>query len=140
MKGSIKYGQLTINSPLQGQSPYLINGGLSYAADNDNLSFNILYNRIGERLKFRGLTTSGAGRNIFEKPRDVLDFQVSKKFMNNRIEAKFTVSDLLAQPYTWYYKYEDNPSKTSYNPSVDRILNAYKYGTSVSFGIRYSFK
>jgi hypothetical protein len=136
----VKYGQLDIKSPLQGQSPYLINGGLSYSADNDNLSFNLLYNRIGERLKFRSVTTSGAGRNIFEKPRDVLDFQVSKKFMNNRIEAKLTVSDLLAQPYTWYYKYDANPSKTSYDPSTDRTLNSYKYGTSVSLGVRYSFK
>lgn len=140
MKGSVKYGQLDIKSPLQGQSPYLINGGLSYSADNDNLSFNLLYNRIGERLKFRSVTISGAGRNIFEKPRDVLDFQVSKKFMNNRIEAKFTVSDLLAQPYTWYYKYDADPSKTSYDPSTDRILNSYKFGIGVSLGIRYSFK
>jgi outer membrane receptor protein involved in Fe transport len=140
MKGSVKYGQLTINSPLQGQSPYLINGGLGYSAANDNLSFNILYNRIGERLKFRGVTSSGAGRNIFEKPRDILDLQVSKKFMDNRLEAKFTVSDLLAQPYTWYYKYDDNPPKTAYDASGDRILNTYKYGTSLSLGIQYRFK
>jgi TonB-dependent receptor len=140
MKGSVKYGSLTINSPMQGQSPYLMNAGFSYSADNDNLSFNILYNRMGERLKFRGVTSNGAGRNIFEKPRDVLDFQVSKKFMNNKFEAKFTVSDIFAQPYTWYYKYDAAPSKTSYDPSADRILNSYRYGTNLSLGIRYNFK
>jgi hypothetical protein len=140
MKGSVKYSQLAINSPMQGQSPYLINGGLSYSAENDNLSFNVLYNRSGQRLKFRGQTSSRAGRNIFEKPRDVLDFQLSRKFLNNRFEAKFTVSDLLAQPCTWYYKYDADPAKTSYDASTDRILNTYQYGTSISLGIRYSFK
>ena len=139
VNGSVKYSQLTINSLLQGQSPYLVNAGLSYSTDNDNFSFNILYNRIGQRLKFRAFLTAGAGRNIFEKPRDVLDLQVSKKFLHNRLEVKLTVSDIFAQAYTWYYKYDSDPSKTTYDPSTDRILNSYKYGTSTSLGIRYAF-
>jgi TonB-dependent receptor len=142
MSGSVKYSSLTINSLMQGQSPYLVNGGLSYTTDNDKMSFNVLYNRIGQRLKFRGvLTQSGqaAGNNIFENSRDVVDFQVSKKFLNNRLEAKFTVSDLLGQPYSWYYKYDADPSRTSYNTSTDRVLNSYKYGTSMAFKVRYSF-
>ena len=142
VNGSVKYKELTINSLLQGQSPYLLNAGLTYSADNDNFSFNILYNRIGQRLKFRSvLTNSGqaAGRNIFEKPRDVLDFQISKKFLRNKLEAKFTVSDILAQPYAWYYKYDPDPSKTTYDPATDRILNSYKFGTTLSLGVRYAF-
>ena len=137
IKGSVKFDGNTINSPMQGQSPYLINGGLSYSTENDRLSFNFLYNRIGPRLKFRAAT--GAGKNIFEKPRDVVDFQISKKFMNDRLQVKLTVSDLLAQPYTWYYKYEQNPSKINYNASTDRLVNTYKYGTTSSIEVRYSF-
>ena len=141
VNGSVKYSQLTVNSLLQGQSPYLVNAGLSYSSDNDNFSFNILYNRIGQRLKFRAylVTQPPAGRNIFEKARDVLDVQVSKKFIHNRLEIKLTLSDIFAQAYTWYYKYDANPSKTTYDPSTDRILNSYKYGTSTSLGVRYSF-
>ena len=138
IKGSVQFNGQTINSPLQGQSPYLINGGITWTADNDNFSLNILYNRIGQRLKFRSAEPSGRN-NIFERSRDVLDFQVSKKFLNNRLETKLTISDVFAQPYTWYVKYEDNPSKTNYNTSTDRILNTYKYGTGVSLGIRYAF-
>jgi len=143
MNGSVKYRTLTINSLMQGQSPYLVNGGLSYTADDDKVSFNVLYNRIGQRLKFRGvLAQSGgaAGNNIFENSRDVIDFQVSKKFLNNRLEAKFTVSDLLGQPYSWYYKYDANPSKTHYDATTDRVINSYKYGSGMSLKIRYSFK
>jgi TonB-dependent receptor len=137
MKGSVQFNGQTINSPLQGQSPYLLNGGLSYASDNDNFSVNVLYNRIGQRLKFR--SGSGAGRNIFERSRDVLDFQLSKKFLNKRLETKFTISDIFAQPFTWYYKYEADPSKTNYTAATDRILNSYKFGTTLSLELRYNF-
>jgi outer membrane receptor for ferrienterochelin and colicin len=137
MDGSVKFNGQTINSPLQGQSPYLVNGGLSYASDNDNFSVNVLYNRIGERLKFRA--AAGAGRNIFEKPRDVLDFQVSQKLLQKRLELKFTISDILAQRYSWYYKYDANPPKTGYDASSDRILNSYEYGTTFRLEIRYAF-
>lgn len=137
IKGSVKFNGTTINSPMQGQSPYLVNGGLSYSTNNDRLSFNVLYNRIGPRLKFRAAT--GAGKNIFEKPRDVVDFQISKKFMGDRLQVKLTISDLLAQPYTWYYKYDQNPSKINYNASTDRLVNTYKYGTTSSLEVRYSF-
>jgi hypothetical protein len=137
MKGSVQFNGQTINSPLQGQSPYLLNGGLSYASDNDNFSVNVLYNRIGQRLKFR--SGSGAGRNIFERSRDVLDFQLSKKFLNKRLETKFTISDIFTQPFTWYYKYEADPSKTNYTAATDRILNSYKFGTTLSLELRYNF-
>lgn len=137
MKGSVKFNGQTINSPMQGQSPYLINGGLGYSSDNDNFSVNILYNRIGERLKFRA--ASGAGRNIFEKPRDVMDFQVSQKLLQKKLELKFTISDIFAQPYSWYYKYDANPAKTGYDASTDRILNSYKYGTTFRLEMRFAF-
>ena len=140
MKGSVKYKTVSFNSPLQGQSPYLVNTGLSYSTDNDNLSFNLLYNRIGQRLKFRSSISSGGRRDIYERSRDVIDFQVGKKLLHNQLELKLTVSDLLAQPFSWYYKFEENPSSTKYDASKDRVLNSYKFGTNVSLGVRYNFK
>ncbi|MBE7169166.1 MAG: TonB-dependent receptor [Williamsia sp.] len=137
IKGSVQFNGLKINSPLQGQSPYLINGGLSYSSENGGFSVNALYNRIGPRLKFRAI--GGAGKNIFEKPRDVVDVQVSKKLVQDKLELKLTVSDIFAQAFTWYYKYDVDPSKTAYNPSTDRIINSYKYGTTTTISVRYSF-
>ena len=136
IKGSIKFADVTSNSPLQGQSPYVINGGLTYE-DGNNFSANLLYNRIGPRLRFRAI--NGAGRNIFEKPRDVLDFQVSKKFLNQKFELRLTLNDILAQACTWYYKYEQNPSKINYNASTDRIMLQTNYGTTTSLSLKYSF-
>ena len=122
IKGSVKFGDLTINSPLQGQSPYLVNSGLTYSTDGDDLSVNILYNRIGPSLRFRAI--NGAAKNIFEKPRDVMDLQIAKKMLNNKLEVSLTVSDIFAKAYAWYYKFDPNPSNYKYDPSTDRIITA----------------
>jgi hypothetical protein len=137
IKGSVQFNGLNINSPLQGQSPYLINAGINYTSELSDLSFNLLYNRIGPRLKFRA--QGGAGLNIFEKPRDVVDFQVSKKLLAKRLEAKLTISDIFAQAYTWYYKYDVNPKNTNYKAADDKIINSIKYGTTGIISLRYSF-
>ena len=136
INGSVKFASVTSNSPLQGQSPYVINGGLGYESNND-LSVNLLYNRIGPRLRYRGI--NGAGRNIFEKPRDVLDFQISKRFMNKKFEIRLTVNDILANAFIWYYKYEENPSKIDYDSSKDRVMLNTNYGTTTSLSLKYSF-
>lgn len=134
IKGNVKFGNLDINSPMQGQSPYLINGGLTWLSTDESFAVNVLYNRIGPRLRFRA---KGAGAlNIFERPRDVLDFQVSKKLLKNRLEIKLTVSDLFAQAYQWYYKYDPTASNTNYKASDDKIITAFKFGTTGTLAVR----
>jgi hypothetical protein len=137
IKGQVKFEGTSFNTPLQGQSPYLINSGLTYSSNNDNFSVNALYNRVGPRLRARAI--NGAGLNQYEKPRDVIDLQVSKKFWRNRLETKLTVSDLLGQPFSWYYKSEANPSNIGYDAATDFTSNSYKYGTSVKLALKYSF-
>jgi len=144
MKGSVKVlPTLTVNSLMQGQSPYLINGGISYASNNDDFTINALYNRIGPRLAFRSVLNTGgggnAGQNIFERPRDVIDLQVAKKFYHQKFEVRLTLSDLLAQPLSWYYKFEADPSNTNYIATSDRIIRSYKFGTTAVLGLKYNF-
>ncbi|MBZ5857668.1 TonB-dependent receptor [Flavihumibacter profundi] len=137
IKGSVQFAGTTSNSPLQGQSPYLVNGGLNYMTSDGGFSVNLLYNRIGPRLRFRAI--SGASLNIFEKPRDLVDLQISKKLLRNKLEAKITFSDILAQPFTWYYKYDVNPKNTNYDPSVDKIINSMRYGSTTTLTLKYNF-
>ncbi|MCW3117996.1 MAG: TonB-dependent receptor, partial [Chitinophagaceae bacterium] len=137
IKGSVQFNGVTVNSPLQGQSPYLINGGLNYVSRDDGFSVNLLYNKIGPRLRFRAQI--GGALNIFEKPRDVVDFQVSKKILKKKLEVKLTLSDLLAQPYQWYYKYDANASNINYKASEDKIITSNKFGTTAAISLRYSF-
>ncbi len=131
-------GKIDVDRPLYGQSPYLINAGLQYSKDAWNAS--LLYNRIGPRLFLVGDPPPfGAGfYDIYEAPRNLLDFQVSKKMMKDLGELKLTVSDILNNKFRFY----DNPStKAGYNfDEGDRINYAYRPGTVISLSFTYDFK
>ncbi|SKA08200.1 TonB-dependent receptor [Chitinophaga eiseniae] len=122
-------------TPLQGQSPYLINGGISYAPADNNFSLNLLYNRIGQRLRFRG---TNAGLDTYEKPRDILDLQISKKVFKNAGELKLNISDIFAQPIALYYKFPGN-NKTAYVAGKDYIISSLKPGTTFTITFKYNF-
>ncbi len=122
------------STPLQGQSPYLINSGLYYTNNKGDFSFNVLYNRIGERLKYRGVQGSV---DTYEKPRDVIDFQISKK-LTTRAELKLTLSDLLAQTSAYYFNY-GNANRTAYTAGEDKIIQNRYTGTSAVLSFRYNF-
>ncbi|RBL92979.1 TonB-dependent receptor [Chitinophaga flava] len=122
-------------TPLQGQSPYLINSGISYAAPNNSFSVNLLYNRIGQRLRFRG---TNAGLDTYEKPRDIVDFQISKAVFKSRGELKLNISDVFAQPIALYYKFPGN-DKTAYVAGKDYIISSLKPGTTFTISFKYSF-
>ena len=133
--GTVQFGSINYKSPLQGQSPYLLNGGLTYTTTDDRFSFNILYNQIGSRLKYRSVTNGGM--NIYEKPRDLIDLQLSQKIYKDKLEIKLSISDILAQPFVWYYKFESNPSAISYEASKDRIINSGTYGTTSTLSLKW---
>ncbi len=118
--------------PLQGQSPYLLNAGFQYdGAKGTNLS--LLYNRIGQRLTLVGNQTIG---NFYEKPRDLIDLQISQKILKNNGEIKLTVGDLLNQQIATY---ENRDDKTSFNSTNDRYFSRYKPGTTITVGFNYTF-
>jgi hypothetical protein len=69
----------------------------------------------------------------------VLDVQVSKKLLHNRLEAKLSISDIFAQSFVWYYKYEPNPSNINYDKKTDRVMNSFNLGTTTTLSLRYNF-
>jgi outer membrane receptor protein involved in Fe transport len=133
MWGSVNFAGTTLNTPLQGQSPYLINSSLTYSNDR-NFSLSVLYNRIGPRLKFRAV--QGGAFNIFEMPRDLVDLQISQKIMKGKAELKLALIDLFAQPFQWYYKFDLNPSRNKFESGKDKFINVANYGRSASFSIK----
>jgi hypothetical protein len=125
--------ETTLNRPLQGQSPYLINAGFQYDGQN-GLNASILYNHIGPRLSFVG--AEGVFGDIYEKPRHLLDLQIAKKVMKNRGEVRLTLSDLLNMDILLYEK-PNSKSERAYDESRDRIFTRYKPGTTISIGFNY---
>lgn len=124
---------VTVNRPLQGQSPYLINAGFQYDSDG-GFSTSILYNHIGPRLTFVG--AEGVFGDIYEKPRHLLDLQVAKKVFSKRGEVRLTVSDLLNNDILLYEK-PFSKSERAYNPDIDRIYTRYTPGTTFTLGFTY---
>ncbi len=118
--------------PLQGQSPYLINAGFQYDGEKGT-NLSLLYNRIGQRLTLVGNQTIG---NFFEKPRDLIDLQISQKVIKNKGEVKLTLSDLLNQQVA---SYENRDAKTSFNNNTDKYFSRYKPGTTITLGFNYTF-
>ncbi len=118
--------------PLQGQSPYLVNAGFQYDGEKGT-NISLLYNRIGQRLSLVGNADFG---DIYEKPRDLLDFQVSRKVLKKKAEIRLTVSDILNQRVATY---ENRDTKKSYSASADRYFSNYRPGTTISIGFNYNF-
>jgi TonB-dependent receptor len=84
---------VTKTRPLQGQAPYTMNAGLVYSIPDVGLSTSVLYNRIGKRLDAVGDTRD---EDIYEQPRDLLDFALTQQF-GTWMRLKFTIKDILAQ-------------------------------------------
>lgn len=118
---------------LQGQSPYIINAGLQYSGPESNLSFSLLYNRIGDRIAEVGYQ---GYPDIYEKGRNLLDFQVSRRLMKRKAELRLNLSDILNEKNIFYQNLDGNKI---YNAGRDNLMNSGKMGTGVSLSFTYNF-
>ncbi|TCC96570.1 TonB-dependent receptor [Pedobacter hiemivivus] len=149
--------------PLYGQSPYIINGGISYTGKH--FGINALYNRYGKRIVYAATAQS---YDEYERPCDIVDLQFSYKFLKQqRAEVKFNISDLLNQQLLIYqnryapghpvykegdpsvqdapgvgYKLADgqpDPEGLNYNAGYDVVTARRRNGTNFSLSFSYKF-
>ena len=121
--------EVKADRPLQGQSPYLLNLGLQYTSPVFNAS--LLYNRVGERLSLVG---NSEFPNVFERPRNLVDLQLSTKVLDKKGELKLNVSDLLNNAF---YHYENVNDATSFQDGTDRLFYSYRPGTTITVSFSY---
>lgn len=107
--------------PLQGSSPYTINGGLYYDNTNSGTQISALYNVIGQRLVLA--TNSFANFALYEQPRHVIDLSITQR-ITRFLQVKAGVQDLLNQPFSFF---RDATPDETYNSDV-RALNS-SFGT-----------
>lgn len=120
--------------PMQGQSPYLINGGVFYDNEDIALDIALLYNRIGKRIIGVGRSegTSG-GEDVvkvpdsYEMPRNSLDLTVSKKF-GRHLDVKLYAKNLLGE-MVYYKQFEGN---------VEQVTRAYDPGRNIGIQLVYT--
>lgn len=127
---------LNVSRALQGQSPYLINTGLLYDVVEKGFNATVLFNQVGKRIYLVGDLQAGASSpDVFENPRALVDFQISKKFAENKAEFKFTISDILNQRQIFY---QNNNSNTDYDKTNDATRFSRKFGTTFGVTLNYS--
>lgn len=70
-----RFGTYTPGLDLEGQSPLLLNGSLSWRSANGGINATMLYNRFEDRVVRYGYATAnlGQGPNIVERGRGMLD-------------------------------------------------------------------
>ncbi|MEQ1797697.1 MAG: TonB-dependent receptor [Lacibacter sp.] len=125
-----------IDRPMQGQSNYVLNFGLLYDLEKAGLTSTILFNQIGERIYLVGdLNASGGLPNIYEAPRALLDFQISKKLIKDKAELRLSISDILNS--TQYF-YQNADNKYSFQKDTDAYRFTRRAGTTFSITFNYS--
>lgn len=121
------------NRPLQGQSPYIINGGLNYNNPKTSLQVNILYNVIGKRIYAVGNNYGYAYPDWYEMPRNVVDITFSKGIGNSFI-IKGGITDVLNQSAIVL---QDGNQDNKYDTGADQIIQSFKPGRVFSLGVSY---
>ena len=125
--------RLESTRPLVGQSPYVINAGLTHTEMDNKLSLNVLFNRLGKRIFYAGGTRFSS---VYEMPRNVLDLQVGYKVLKNKGEIKLSGSDILQNNYSFEYELDGKP----YIPSgLGNIFRRYNQGSNYSLSFNYTF-
>lgn len=134
----------TRNRPLLGLSPYTVNANMAYEGPAFGAAVN--YGRNGRRL-----VTSGDYDKYdqYEASRDVLDLQLSARFLRQKLEVKLNASDILNQDIIVYRntqivdssdgtEYVDLTDDMDYNDG-DQIMSRIKKGVNLSLSLSYKF-
>jgi len=120
---------------MQGQSPYIVNTGITYNDVTKGHSMTVMLNRAGPKIYIVG---NDQIPNRWENARTVLDFQASKMFLKKKLEVKINVRDILQQKWIVFYRGGSNTIK-NYDPSTDFVNFERNYGISYSFSVSYKF-
>jgi TonB-dependent receptor len=126
--GAASRGQLQIR-PMQGQAPYVLNGGLIYTSDSSGLSVSLQYNVYGRRLFAVG--TFGTP-DIYEMPRHMLDLTVSKT-ISRRVDMRLSIQDILNARY---YLMQDSNEDGEISNTDELVLDTRR-GRYITLGINF---
>ena len=116
---------ITNTRVMAGQSPFVINTGLSYKNDKIGLNAGVFYNVKGQTLSIVG---TGLSPDIYNEPFHSLNLSVSQKIKNTTID--FKVQNILNDRIESFYQ--------SYK-AEKQIFNSLNPGISFSLGVNHKF-
>lgn len=118
----------TVKRSMFGQAPYAVNAILTYKADSLGLTLTASYNIQGPRLVITNVNSDTP--DIYEMPRNLLDFKVSKT-IGKHFGLSVTVKDILNTSVIRAYKFPEPDGFKLYD------YDNYTYGTSYIISLSY---
>lgn len=118
---------------LQGQSPYVLNAGIQYQNTKKGYSATLSCNSVGDRISIVGNINEPS---LWEKGRTVVDFQVSKTFLKNKLEVRLNAKDIFVQDLIFYNDLNNN---YQYDKDTDLKIISRNFGNEFSFSASYKF-
>lgn len=119
---------VTEKRAMAGQSPYVINAGLTYSMADIGLESGLFYNMKGATLTIVG---GGLFPDIYVEPFNSLNFSINKKLgESGRTMIDLKITNLLGETYKEVYKSYD---------AQNQAYEVYNPGRSFSLGISYQF-
>lgn len=114
----------TINRPMFGQAPYIINAIASYKSDSLGITAALSYNVQGPRLVITGVIKGFP--DVYEMPRNTIDFKITKK-IGKHFNTSFIARDILNTKVRRAYRMN--------NGYID--YDNFRYGTNFMLSIAY---
>ncbi len=113
---------------LQGQSPYLVNAGLTYANAEKGWQTSLYYNVQGKTLRIVG---TGDVPDAYTMPFNSLDYILNKSFgKDKRSTINFSIKNILDSKLESHYQSFD---------AADQIFSKLSPGRGFSLGYTYNF-
>ena len=132
---------------------------MQYINKESGWSTSVNANRIGDRIAFHGSQAAGLETPaLWEKSRTFIDMQITKSFLNNKMEVKLNIQNLLAQDLIFYQNNDfgktnvtgfektinsifigDSQNFNGYNPEEDDLVRSTNFGQTFSLALSYNF-
>jgi len=128
----------TLERPLQGQAPWVLNLALDWGLDKTKTRARISYNVAGSRIDAMGTRTNenDALPDIYELPRHQVDLAVSQT-VTKTIDVKLAVENLLNSPYRFEQgKKGDTPANS--NVSFPATTSRWRTGQTIWLSLIYN--
>lgn len=109
------------NRPLQGQSPFVLNLGLTYLNPNFGTLVTLLYNKIGNRITE---VATAYAEDVIEQSRDLIDLTITHPITEN-FEMKLGVKDLLGNNQIF--------------KQADKVARVNGKNSAISIGVSFKF-
>ena len=123
--------------PLQGASPLLLNGSITYDSilipKSESTSISLVYNRFASRIFSAGTFTRG---DIYEKAYGTLDF-VFRNSWKSGFSVRFAVKNIL-NPYIQRYQSQSVSETQDFSNQSNEITQSFRSG--INFGLTIGYK